>query len=361
MEIKGSATTADLHLRNYIWSSRPRIKDDAIISMQYVFDYCIQNRLSLKLAGDIFHTLAVLPDFVAPLFACLDRMQEANLPVYYIQGNHDNNMTPWLSLHKWPISLEGITQEIKGTNEIIHGIGYTDSDSLVERLKLVSKDKAINTLLMHQAEKQAMPFNHNFELSWVPDNIRLVLIGDIHKAQSYSLGRTNLIYPGSPSVTDISQVETRTFTVETAEGANTIARFEQIPGRGVYRIDVKTDNDIPKAIEEVKRVAATDKRYFNLEPIVRIVYAPALSEKVSQIFLPMRDAFSVYTWLDVKSAEDSLQHTFQCTSSTQDRVNVMHKVISDNVPDPLLRDILMRLFSEEDTQAILMPELEKIL
>ncbi len=360
LKICGSATTADLHLRNYVWAARPRLKGDALIAAKYIFDHCLENRFSLKLAGDIFHTLAILPEFIAPIFGHLDRMQEAGLPVYYVQGNHDKNAVPWLSLHKWPINLNNRIVELEECRETIMGIEATGEEDLRELLKRVPAN--VNTLLMHQAEKQAMPFNPNFDLSWVPDSIKLVLIGDIHSSQTYSNKHTELWYPGSPSITDISQTEPRSFLVEGVDalGGTQVVPI-RIPGRQVYRLDVDKDEDLEWAMSEVSSIAENDLRHFELEPIIRIVYKPQLADKVSQIFLPFRETLGVYTWLDVKSADEVVRSVISAGMQTGQTALVMEKVIADHVNDPEVRELLIRIFRDSDVAGVLTPELEKVL
>jgi len=358
--IRGSATTADLHIRDYIWSSRPRLSKDAIIAMQYVFNYCIENDLSLKIAGDAFHTLAVLPEHVGALFTEIDKMREAGLPVYYIQGNHDLNAQPWMSLHPWPTDLDLQLREVDEANEVVYGLQSRGEDELKQALQNVPE--RANTLLMHQAEVRAMPFNPNFDLNDVPPHIRLVLIGDIHAAQMYRNENTMLCYPGSPSVTDIGQTAQRSFVREdpSSDGSTSVSQIF-IPGRSVSRFDIHSEADVERVEAAVRQLAQEDPRHAGLEPLVRIVFKPDLSERVQQLFLPMRDTLEVYTWLDVMTAETQIQEAIMADMPGIQINGIMEKVITDNVSDPSLRDVVLKIYKDGDVGAVLTPELEALL
>ena len=362
MEPKGSVTTADQHIRDYIWSSRPQLKGDAIHATNYIFDYCLENQCSIKLAGDIFHTLAVLPEHVKAIFDRIDDMQEAGLPVYYIQGNHDLNKVPWLSLHKHTHNLHDAMVQIGGTNEMLYGMQYSHEDDI--RRVLDKVPPVVNTLLMHQAEKTAMPFGPNFDLDWVPPHINTVLIGDIHAAQTYANDNTRLFYPGSPCITSKEQNPERSFLLEKADGATaTTIESVSINTRGIYHIQVE-DGDKLDALEVlVADIAENDPRHYDMVPLIFIHYSPAVSTQVCAQSLLLREKYQVYTWLEVQKNETIEGAVME---RSQDKVRVgsiptVGDIINQEVRDPDVRRMLESIYTTEDVRESMRTELEKIL
>ncbi len=356
-----SATIADLHLRTYTWASRPRILGDATHAMTYFFDYCLNNDCSAKLLGDIFHTLTPLPEFVKPLFDKITEMQEKELPVYYIQGNHDLNKVPWLSLHPWPINLNKQVVELPEAGMTVLGQQSTNHDELIKVFEDLPEN--VDTLLLHQAEVKAMPFSFEFVLEDIPQQIKNVLIGHIHNPQDYNHGATHLWYPGSPYVTDISNIEPRSFLVESVEAGETIIRREVIPGRGFYKLQITgdQDQDLIDAEEIINEIAEIDPRYNDFEPIVIIEYPPALAEKAHQRFLALREPLKIYTWLGVTGElGDGLGGPDDAPGALEGDANIT-EIINENVAQEVPREILTKIFQGNDTGEVLRAGLEEIL
>jgi DNA repair exonuclease SbcCD nuclease subunit len=356
--VLGSATTADLHIRKNIWSSRPELKNDTIFAMQFFFDYCIENRLSAKLAGDIFHTLAVLPESVYAVQQQIDRMAEAGLPVYYIQGNHDNNDVPWLHLHKWPINLDNRVIELDECGETIAGKQYSSSEEL--KLFLETLAPEVDTLLLHQAEETAMPYSPNFWLDDVPESVKLVLIGDIHTGQEYCRGNTWLYYPGSPCLSDRSDTEPKSFIVEKKVNDKTEVSRVTVPGRSIYVVTIDDEDGLDKADATIRLLADKDPRNFGLEPIIRLVYPAGISQAVKLRLQPLKEAVSVYLWMDSVSAGLSDEDNMQKPRPLPDG-GAIQAVISESVTEEWASSILLEMFRTNDVNGVLSREMEKIL
>lgn len=358
-----SATIADMHLRTHVWSSRPTLKNDAIYAMEDFFDYCLENRCSAKILGDTFHTLTPLPEFVKPLFDKLSKMEETGLPVYYIQGNHDLNNVPWLSLHPWPVNIDGEIINLPETNMTLMGKQSCGRDELLELFDNVPSE--VNTLLLHQAEAKALPFSPQFELREVPEHIQTVLIGDIHKPQDYTAGNTHLWYPGSPYVTEIDNTDQRSFLVESldAEGELIIERVP-IPGRNFYHtcIDPNT-KDIDLGVEAVesqlKEISENDSRHHGLQPVVIIEYPSKYSEQCYQHFLMCRAKYDIYTWLSIEG-ELSDENRMRVSNNTDGDVD-MDSIIDENVFQEIPREILKKIFRGNDVGETLRDGLDKVI
>jgi len=115
--------TADLHLEDGAWSTRPGIYGDAYYSFNQIIDYCINHGLQLILGGDVLEKKSNSARPIAQLCNGLSRMQAANLDVHYIQGNHEyDRNAPWLSVHKWSRHIHKQTVPINGVR--VYGLDW---------------------------------------------------------------------------------------------------------------------------------------------------------------------------------------------------------------------------------------------
>ncbi len=358
MTPKQSATLADLHLVTHTWANKPQLRGDSILAMEYFFDYCLETSSSAKLLGDMFHTLTPNPEYVKPLFDKLTQMQEAGLPVYYIQGNHDLNLVPWMSLHPWPINLNKVVVELPECGMTALGQQSTHSDEL--RSVLSSIPDGVDTLLLHQAEPKAMPFSFEFLLDDVPKTIKNILIGHIHTPQDYTNGSTHLWYPGSPHVTSIDQVEQKGFLIEKVVGGETEISRGSIPGRSFYRVRVDglDDDALDLAEAKIKELSEADARWQGLKPVVRVEYPAQLAAKAHQRFLAIREPLGVYTWLDVEEECCADTKHAEGRSFTGD-IN-MPDIINDYVDQAVPKELLLKIYGGNDTGDVLRSGLEGI-
>ena len=127
---------ADPHLSRLTWADRPTIVGDAFYSLHQVIGFCLQHGAELALLGDVFDSTR--PDSTAVAEACraMDKMQEAQLRVFYIQGNHEKEaFTPWMSVHAWPQHIDKKTFRLDGVT--YYGLDWRPSRSIKEELQQV--------------------------------------------------------------------------------------------------------------------------------------------------------------------------------------------------------------------------------
>jgi len=303
----------------------------------------------------------VLPEYVKGLFDRLDHMQEAGLPVYYIQGNHDLNKVPWMSIHKHPMNLHKKMASIGGTNQLLYGIQYGEQESVKEILSKVPE--CVNTLMMHQAETKAMPFGDNFHLNDVPTHVRSVLIGDIHAAQDYSNGPTHLYYPGSPCITSKEHDAARTFLLERAAD-NDLTHVERIPipTRGVYHVEIQ-DGEIDALEGIVSQIAQNDLRHYGMIPLIFIHYPPTIAAVMYKQALILRERYDVYTWLEVdkKLLTENAVMDKVAPVKVNTGIPTSIEVINEIVDDEDVRRMLGAIFTSGDVKTVMQAELEVVL
>lgn len=226
---------ADLHLEDGAWTTRPGIYGDAYYSFKQIIDYCIDNKLPLILGGDVLEKKQNLARPVAKLCDGLSRMQEADLKVYYIQGNHEyDRNAPWLSVHPWPAHMHAQSAIIGGA--LVYGLDWLPRGEIQDALK--QAPAGMDILITHQVWKDFMGEIGRTECDLTDvHHFQTVLAGDFHvtkvaegvNAQGKPI---KMLSPGSTAMQDISEAPEKYFFVICAVGGG---RFEFSPHKLVTR------------------------------------------------------------------------------------------------------------------------------
>jgi len=234
--------TADLHLEDGAWSTRPTIYGDAYHSFEQIVDYCIAHKLPLILGGDVLEKKNNSARPIAKLCEGLTKMQRADLDVMYIQGNHEyDRNAPWLSVHPWPYHLHAkptIIGDGGPDDARICGLDWLPRGEIQAALAQVPAD--VEILITHQVWDEFMNGLGRIECV-LPDvhHARVVLNGDFHPtkevtgvgAQGQSV---RMLSPGSICMQDCSESPEKSFFVIGREGGwpgtdSAKISFERVP------------------------------------------------------------------------------------------------------------------------------------
>lgn len=206
--------TADLHLEDGAWSTRPSIYGDAYCSFEQIVDYCIEHSLPLILGGDVLEKKSNLARPIAKLCAGMSRMESAGVPVYYIQGNHEyDRNAPWLSVHSWPLHLHGQTIKIGDKN--VYGLDWLPKGEIQAAFREVPADTDI--LITHQVWKDFMGNVGRTECELVDVHyVQTVLAGDFHVTKTIEGVNAQglpikMLSPGSTAMQDMGEAQDKFF------------------------------------------------------------------------------------------------------------------------------------------------------
>jgi len=207
---------ADLHLEDGAWSSRPGIYGDAYWSFEQIVDYCIAAHLPLILGGDVLEKKSNSARPIAKLCAGLSKLQAANVPAYYIQGNHEfDRNAPWLSVHPWPIHMHEASFDINGAK--VCGFDWLPRGEIQEAFTRVPED--VDIMVTHQVWEDFMKGlgRIDCELKNVY-HAQTVLNGDFHVTKTVTgvnfQGKTvTMLSPGSICMQDMSEAPDKFFFV----------------------------------------------------------------------------------------------------------------------------------------------------
>lgn len=196
----------DLHLDPFIWRRYRQVNGDAFYGLANCVQLAIDRQLPLVLVGDVFDTVDPEPQVIRFFREQMDRCEAEVVRVYTLQGNHDRRPVPWTSaVHDWPVYIgDGRHVDIGGVR--CRAFDYDTRDNIQQRL--VQLDDRPRVLFLHQAVRQALRFEGqwNCDLEWVPEDIPLTIMGDIHSEwqQQFRTGQL-AYYTGATHARDISQ------------------------------------------------------------------------------------------------------------------------------------------------------------
>jgi hypothetical protein len=202
---------------------------DSYHSLAQIVDYCVEPGMNLPLiaGGDLFDKPDPDPVSVNVMCREMDKMQEAGLPVYFIQGQHervrrnlgeDHGRPEWMRVHPWPTHVHGQTFEIDG--ETFYGLDWTPKEHIEEAFDNIPDEASV--LVAHQVWSEFMG-------GWIPSECELsmllvrapqikhVLTGDFHEHTEacYPAGadvdELTMYSPGSISMRSISEPSNKFF------------------------------------------------------------------------------------------------------------------------------------------------------
>lgn len=298
---------ADLHLEDGAWSSRPSIYGDAYYSFDQIVDYCIAHKLPLIMGGDILEKKQNLARPIAKLCAGLTRLQFADVPVFYIQGNHEyDRNAPWLSVHPWPQRLHAVAVNISGVT--VYGLDWLPKGEI--QVALAEIPENIDILVTHQVWHDFMGGVGRIECALTDVHcVQNVLAGDFHITKTVESVNAQgqpirMLSPGSTAMQDIGETPEKFFFVvaKTADN-NFVFQPQQLKTRPFLKYTVETQEeldelcsgDLARALTEAtERAAAAGIPTHIQKPLVRIKFSKQLPD----------------AWLRLTTAAADFAHVF---------------------------------------------------
>lgn len=307
---------SDWHIAPSAWV-RSGVVGDSYHALSRLVDFCVSRRLPLLGAGDLFDTTDPPPEAVAAVRSQMDRMRDANLEVWYTQGQHEKATTPWLSaIHDWPFHIDGksATISISCNSSItpllrLYGLDHRTPSRLQAALASVPPD--IDAVVCHQVFSDVMGGQAQCEarLADVP-HASLILFGDFHKHIVKFATRDDgttltALSSGSICMQSIDEESAKSFFVIGRDADGDLAyESEALPGRYSLRIDLTDDTDFNEFIVHglagfLEDAASHATRYALppdiVRPLLGVRYDPAMPDALIRITAACRDVCHVMT------------------------------------------------------------------
>lgn len=200
--------TSDWHLGLQQYGD-PRRENDVYNAAKFIIDFAINSKYPILLAGDILDSCNPVEKAVSELKDLHLKLVEANMPAFYINGNHDNTSEHWLNVVSRPSDKGGFielkpNQAITVDNEVIVGITAYSRKEIIEQLAEAPQNATI--ILMHTRCKEFIQYNDKTTNYWSIEedfnfdrfpNLKLVVIGDTHVTETKFVNGVTFISPGS--------------------------------------------------------------------------------------------------------------------------------------------------------------------
>ena len=275
---------ADTHLSKLVWSGRPDLAGDSHRAFDYVVDTAIRLGVPLLLGGDIFDAKKPTAESVEVAYNAMSRMAAANLPVYFIQGQHDMSDPPWLSVHNWPTHVHKKQFTIGGFK--FYGLDW--QPGVVLQTELAAIPAGTNFLMAHQVWKEHMGGIGNPEGSFteVP-HVQYVITGDYHKTQITDWPNATGAYlqavsPGSTHMRAIDEAPDKYCYLFSARENSPDFQVDEIeiPSRPYLEQTINDQAELAAFCLAVSTLSPTDAVS---KPLLRVIYNPELPEALDRI------------------------------------------------------------------------------
>jgi len=277
----------DIHLDTVIWKRVPQVTGDAFLAYKSFLDTAVKLGVPAIIAGDLFDTIK--PDTAIVQFhrEQMDRCKAADVPVYFIQGNHDRQSLPWASaIHSHAEWIgHGNVVTINGLRVV--GLDYDLHDFIqAKTIDVLNRPEPFDVLVIHQAVKQSLPFEgkYNYDLDWLSvrtDSPRLVVMADIHKPDYHKISdNRDAFYTGSSHARDIDQNGPKSCVVVNFD---LTWRRSPLPARTIDQMAVGGREQLADLAAWISKQARVTSE---LKPFIRVMHTPEMSDAVAALQNP---------------------------------------------------------------------------
>lgn len=263
---------ADLHLSQTTWAKHPTLSGDAEAALIQIVDYCVEHRLPLILGGDVLEKQRPEPGVIQYMLFQLDRMQDSNLPVYYVQGQHDmDRHTPWLSCHEWTIHVHEQTFEIGGLK--LYGLDWLPASQIKEALAEIPE--GTHVLVGHQVWEDWFALGAECCFGDI-HHVTNLLSGDLHqhdiKAANNAQGGSMMAFsPGATHMRKTDEPRSHFFFKLSEVAGSLAADAILLQSRPVLEYTAKTDTALTGILQGLGASidgAKHDAKTYNLHPAI---------------------------------------------------------------------------------------------
>ena len=236
---------ADVHLREWIWQKQRNIQGDTFIAFEQVVTFAVENdAAAIILGGDTFDPPN--PKSITKYENALEKFKGL---VYGIDGQHDRANPSWLSvpcirgedIHERSVVIDEFT---------FYGIRGLPPSKVLEAVSVVPR--GTDFLVMHQLLEGAILKKYDLKKEWLPEHVRVTLLGDFHSAQQTDVPGGIAIYNGSLVPLKISEINGggRFITVE--EDGSLISH--PLKGREIHKVKLEKLDDLDVLIKKLDTV-----------------------------------------------------------------------------------------------------------
>lgn len=250
---------ADTHIAATTWKRTPGVCGDSHRAFDQIVAYCADHKdrvAALVLGGDIFDAK---PD-PADVYCFLKGVRllaKLGVKIMAIQGQHGRNRElPWTSIDPYVSWLHGANAvELPGPTHIT---GFDNMPPNELEIALKGLSPSVDILVLHQKCKGCLPdigdqVSWDFDPAWVPPQVKLVLMGDVHKLWETTVGKLRCVYSGSTCMQDIAEPPDKSFIVVPLDGTYNYRR-EPLKNRPFVSYLLHTEVEFALTLEKIAKL-----------------------------------------------------------------------------------------------------------
>jgi hypothetical protein len=197
---------SDLHLSDRTWGSHPDLLGDSYWGLEQVVRRATERQPAVVIAGgDCLDVSRPNSQPVSEFLQALAELQKQDIWFWYIQGQHEFDRPPWLSVSPWGTHLHGLVGEVGPFK--IYGLDYQPTAHLPDALQAIREDADV--LICHQAWREFMGRDTCQGELWQIPHVPLVFTGDLHQYREATFrgadGRDFRVY--SPGATHMRKID----------------------------------------------------------------------------------------------------------------------------------------------------------
>lgn len=274
---------SDLHLCDRI---------DEQYAFEQIVDSAVAGASGLVIAGDNLDKQSNRSSPVAFFYGQLNRLQEAGVPVWLIEGQHDADTPPWFAGHPWAVSLHKQIVEVGPFT--LYGLNFQPYGKLQEELAEIPTE--VDTLIAHQRWSNWMGeiTSPQGDFAQIPGHIQRLYTGDLHQWRLEMHPNADgvemtCLSTGATTVRKIDEPWEHYSAVLTVGGN---IRQKKLKGRVYVDLGVcNRDEDVDRLLgtfeaylaAALQRGAAMDLPQAMLKPVFRVAYGQAVLDTVRRV------------------------------------------------------------------------------
>jgi DNA repair exonuclease SbcCD nuclease subunit len=366
--------TADWHLAEGAWKSRPEIYGDAFESLYRLCEMCTTDDYIFA-AGDLFDTKHPSAKTIVTAQQVLTRTYVNS--VYFIQGQHEMSEVPWffaLSGHHLNLVNQRIGGVISGSTQInIYGLDWSLGLHLQERLDHIGEQlkqnynkNDFNILMLHQTcnavvagtgpdrEQRIASLDYRaseLKDNMIPDGFDLCVVGDTHYHTEFQLidkvGKAiRCLSPGSFAMQSLSETNTGQCFVMDADTC-------EITSQALYRrpyqeISIETPVAFDQEIRDrIKAKALVDQ--FNI-PIIKYTIYENDADRISALKQACKNKVFPFFYI---LASETAEVTTDISTNAKDTTELVNIAINEAVASDASKQLLTELVNADSADDIL--------
>lgn len=361
--------TSDLHLSSRIWSHRP-IEGDSYYSWEQIVNLALEHEVdAIILAGDILDKQVNVSEPIHKLLAGVTRLLEHKVSVYYTQGQHEYQASPWLQASTEAIWLHERSVHFDGWQ--VTGCDYQNSKEKLQQFLKSEQALGSQVLVCHQVWEDFMGdiakpqgcFND------IPAGVNYLITGDYHKNLIHNHGALTVLSPGSTHMRSIAEPEDKKVFLIATGSAGKFSEEEKLAvqtlsllTRRCIRIDVAKANNCWATLKKLgDSLLAQALQYAEdnalppelMLPLIQLVHTSSdieLVDKFKQNFEQKAHLFFKQVEAKQLSGQEEQEQIISA-----DRIGMLQCVDSyvDKVKQPLVHELVLILLQSPDPEQAL--------